>query len=243
MLNETIPRAAEPSERRYLADALRRAPTRMQRLRRGIVNGVLLCAASSLILVLAWAALAAVLQRVSHLNVGWHSSIALGISAVILIVAPTGSVFSTFRWMRGWKDIRPLLAADLESGIVVEEHYELAEARRFQEPEYGGLVYFLRSTDGRVLTLYDHESQSLGAHDEDPFMSTLQPKSHLVIVRAPNARFVLDLQFSGRLLDPGATLQLAIPSRLWPESEELCTIPWDALEARLSARRQIPQGR
>jgi hypothetical protein len=126
------------------------------------------------------------------------------------------------------------MVTDLNGGVVVDELYKFVAVKRFQEPEHGGLIYFLRTEDEKVLVLYDAESQSLGAGGEDRLASSLRPRTELVMARAPATRYVLDKRFTGTLMDLAAPIELAVSPKEWPEQDELCEIPWDQLEKRLA---------
>jgi hypothetical protein len=125
------------------------------------------------------------------------------------------------------------LVADISGAQVAEEHYVLTAAKRFQEPEHGGLIYFLRTAEDKVLTLYDHESQDLGVQGGEPLKSSFRPKTELVMVRAPQTALVIDKAFSGEVLEAGDPIVLVVPPNEWPETESYCDIPWTELEARL----------
>jgi hypothetical protein len=151
------------------------------------------------------------------------------VSALIAVIAST-------RWVQSWRDYRPLFNADLRSGRVVEEHYRFSDAKRFQEPEFGGVIYFLRTDDGRVLTFFDYDSRELGVREKDPLASGFVPRTDLTIVRAPRSALVIEKRFSGEPLPIGAPLPLTVEPGEWSESDLSCDIPWDQLEARLSSR-------
>jgi hypothetical protein len=181
------------------------------------------------------------------LAIGWISGKAFGapfglsspVTAWVLgFATPLCGVIaaiSSVRWIRSWPDLRPMLRADIEAARVVEERYVFTEAKRFQEPEHGGLIYFLRTTGDAVLTLFDHESQDLGLRAIDPLSSSFLPKSELVVVRAPNSDLVIAKSFHGTELDAGVPIELGAGPEEWPESESLCNIPWAELESRLGA--------
>jgi hypothetical protein len=134
--------------------------------------------------------------------------------------------------------MRPEIRADLEEGQVIEESYQFSAAKRFQEPEHGGLFYFLRTTDDKVMVIYDQESQDLGVRGEDPLKSRFQASRELVIIRAPRTKYVIAKQFSLGALDAGDPHELSLAPESWPESETFCKIRWDDLEERLSRQRK-----
>lgn len=49
-------------------------------------------------------------------------------------------VYSSVKWIRGWPDHRPALRRDIEERKVLDEWYTVAEVKRFQAPEHGGLI-------------------------------------------------------------------------------------------------------
>jgi len=142
---------------------------------------------------------------------------------------------SSARWVKHWRD-REDYRADLQGGQVVEESYEFTAAKRFQEPEHGGLMYFLRTTDDKVFVLFDYESQDFGAQGEDPLKSKFQPCTELLVARTPKTGVVLNQRFSGALLDAGDPYELSIPPQSWPESETYCKFRWDELEKCLTRK-------
>lgn len=156
------------SEREFLARVLSRAPTSVARWLRGGANALALWAASLLLFALAWMLVAWALRATVHVDLGWDSPAAGRIAATGAVACALLASVSAARWLKGWSDPRPQLRADLEGGQVAEESYRFTQARHFQEPEHGGLIYFLRTADDEVLALYDHESADLGAAEENP---------------------------------------------------------------------------
>lgn len=227
----TVERAMSGEERDLLERMSRNLPGPTQRLGKAILNAVLLWAVTSLAFLLLWGGLAWAAREIFRSQIGSASTAAAWIVPACAVFA----VVSTVRWVRGWSNQRPLLEADVESGRVVEEHYQFVAAKRFQEPEHGGLIYFLHTSDGKVMVFFDHESQDRGVSDEDPLGSSFRPCSELVMVRAPRARFVFEKQFSGETLDAGTPIVLTLDPRDWPDDQEYCDIPWDELHARLAA--------
>jgi hypothetical protein len=184
------------------------------------------------VLILCWLVVAWLARVTVGEKIGWHSAAA---SWVIPLsgLAAAAYMFSIFLFVgrSSKKDSDTSLKTDLEAGQVVEEDYKLTAAKRMQEQEHGGLIYFLRTVDDDVLVLYDEESQQLGVLDDEPLNSSFQPCSNLIMIRAPKTGYVIDKIFSGELLDAGEPLDLLASPDDWPENEEFCDIAWDDLEA------------
>lgn len=137
-------------------------------------------------------------------------------------------------WIKGWQDICPALRADLGGGWVRDERYQFVAAKRFQEQRHGGVFYFLRTSDDKVLVLFDHESQELAVHDKGPMTSTFRVHTELLMVCAPKTGFVIRKEFSGAPLDPGELHDMDDAPEKWPEDESLCDVAWHDLEKHFS---------
>ncbi len=222
------------SDRAFLEERLKQAAGPAKRWTRGLGNAVVLWAVSLLLLFLGWKVLAWLTRLVSGFNFGPNSPFAIWF---VIIAAPSCAilaVISSLRWVKRWSDPRPRLLADLDGGTMVEERYRFTAAKRFQEPEHGGLIYLFLTDDNKVFGRYDHESQDLGVQDKDPLSSSFEPRTELLLIRAPNTRYVIDEAVSGDSLDAGPAYELTIAPERWPEQEEYCDIPWSELETRLS---------
>lgn len=182
-------------------------------------------------LLVAWLAVAWAVWIAFDAEIGLHSVAADWMIPLTGFAAAT-CIFGLFIFFtRSRKDGGASLKADIEADRVIEEEYELTAAKRMQEREHGGLIYFLRTVDDEVLVLYDPESQQLGVLEKDPLNSSFRPCNRLIMVRAPQTRYVIDKVFSGEPLDPGAPLDLTASPKRWPEDEEFCDVAWEDLEA------------
>ena len=150
------------SEREFLDNVLKGAATDTKRWMKGAENALVLWAASMMALVLGWLSVAWLTRLIFLKQIGWNSAAAIWVITLGMPACAVFAVVSSIRWVGSWRDVRPSLRADLDTGIVVEELYEFTAAKRFQEPEHGGLMYFLKTTDDKVLVLHDHESANLG---------------------------------------------------------------------------------
>jgi len=184
--------------------------------------------------VIVWLILAWVVRKFSGTDFGLHSPAA---PWIVEISAPTVfliAITSTIRWLRKWKNFLQSLNQDILNKKVLEERYRFDAAKRFQEPEYGGLIYFLHTVDDKVLALFDRESQDLGAHGHDAMTSKFSPQTELVLIRAPLSRIALGKQFSGTVIDAGSVIELTVQPNQWPEQDEFCDIDWSELENHYS---------
>jgi hypothetical protein len=197
------------------------------------LNAVLAAVGSLVIAFLLWLSVAWPARVMGGGDIGLQSPFAPWIVAIGVPLCVAYAAGSAIRWLKEHRNLRPLLEADLARGEVVEESYRFVAAKRFQEPEHGGLLYFLRTADDRAFVVYDSESQDLGVRGQDPLASAIRPRSELTIVRAPNSGIVLDTAFASEPLDAGAPLELEAPPRDWPEADAYSAIPWNDLERRL----------
>jgi hypothetical protein len=226
---------SEP-EQEFLKGALKNAKTSARRWKIASVNAVLYYSLSVLAFAVAWKVIAWVTRATLNVEIGWHSPAAVWIAVLGAIACVPPAIISSVRWLKSQGDIRPGLRADIEKGLVIEEAYEFTATKRFQEPEHGGLIYFLRTTDDKVFVLYDHQSQELGAQGKNPLSSNFKPRKELLIVQAPQTRLVISRQFSGAALDAGEPLEISVEPQAWPEPETYCKYRWEELEKRLSKK-------
>jgi hypothetical protein len=229
-------RAMSESERKFLEEILEAAPGSGRRWWQGAANALILFAVLMLVFAVAWRIVGWLARATADLDIGWNSPAAPWILFLGGVTCAAYAIVSSVRWVRRWTDTRPLIRADLAGGQVMDETYSFTAAKRFQEPEHGGLIYFLRTRDDKVFVLYDSESQDLGVQDEDPLKSTFRPCTNLVMVRAPKTGYVISKQFSGESLSLSEPRELTLGPEKWPEQETCCEIPWEKLEARLSKR-------
>ncbi len=170
-------------------------------------------------------------RKLMQAEIGKTTDVAAWVAAICAVFATVSSV----RWVKSWPNRRPSVEADLADGRVTEERFHFVQARRFQEPEHGGLIYFLRAEDDTVMVLFDHESQDLGVQGEDPLKSSFVARSNLLMVRSPRSLIRPRQTNVGDVLDAGAPAVLTLEPSRWPDDEELCDISWTELDARLSS--------
>lgn len=233
---QSTQRAMSPDERVFLENCLKRAPGMARRWVSGFGYALVTWAISLLGLALGWKLLAWLTRLASGFDFGPGSPFAVWF---VIAVAPTCAVLAavhSIRWVMRWPDPRLRLRADLAGGEVLEERYQFMAVKRFQEQEHGGIIYFFRTDDDKVFVRFDHESQDLGAQDKNPLSSSFEPRSHLLLIRAPQTRYIIHQQVSGALLDAGSPLELTEAPKNWPEQEEYCDTSWSELETRLAAR-------
>jgi len=227
-------RSMSQQERDFLDEALKSKPSSLSRWMRGVQNAVVLWAITMMLFVFAWKFLAWLVRIAISVEFGWSSNVALWIVIAGALGCASYAIVSSVRWVKKWPDSRAALQADLQGGKVIEESYEFTGARRFQEREHGGLIYFLRTTDEKVFVLYDYESQNLGVQNENPLKSGFCPTTKLLLVRAPKSDLVISREYSGAKLDVGEPQALSIPPQSWPEDETFCKFGWNELEVRLT---------
>ena len=206
-------------------------------------DALVLWAGTVFIVFVVWLSVAWPVRLMGGHDIGLQSPFTPWIVGLAVPLCAVYAIVSAARSLKRGLSRRKVLEADLEKGDVVEDAYRFTGAKRFQEPEHGGLLYFLHTDDDRVLVLYDAESQELGARGKDPLSSSFRPLARLVIARAPNSDVIFDEAFSGEPLNAGDPLELAIPPKEWPESGAYCDAAWAALEQRFGcAEGQPPSG-
>jgi hypothetical protein len=235
-------RSMSAEERQMLAALTTAAGGRFRRLTLAARKGFTLWAASLLVLFVVWLSVAWPARLMGGRDIGLQSAWAPWIFAVGVPLCAVYAVVAALRWLANLPNLGPSLRADLDNGEVAEESYRFTAARRFQDPEHGGLMYFLRTPEDRVFVIYDAESQELGARGRDPLASAFQAHSDLTLIRAPRSDVVISRSFAGDALDAGDPSELALPPRHWPESETYCDFAWSELEQRVGRDEQRAVG-
>ena len=230
MPTATFSRPITDSERSALERILRAVPNRFGRFKTWLTNTFLLWAVLLLATIIAWLIVAAAAKGIAGVSIGWKSTCRFEIVAWCALVSAALSAVYNYGWITGLKDRSPEIQADLSAGVVNEEYFSFTAVKRVQEPEHGGLIYFLKTSSGQAYVLYDRESQTLGAGGADPLHSSFAPKEHLLSVRTPNSRIVLSSEFSGVHLRLFAPTDLLLDPSSWPEQDEYCSVPWEQLE-------------
>lgn len=226
------------SEREFLTQALRRSKGSVKLWVEGGTNALITWAVLMLLILLGWKIVTWAAAVIFHFEISWQSSITLWMVSLAALSSAFYAVKDSIRLVKSRRNFRSDIRADLEVGQVIEEFYTFTAAKCFEEPEHGGLFYFLRTTDDKVFVIYDEESQNLGAEGENPLSSKFQPSTELVINRAPKTNWVVSKNFSGVMLEAGEPQVLAISPEAWPESESFCKFRWDQLEELLSKKRK-----
>ena len=226
------------AERETIRQRMKSIPGTATRWRRGAENALVTWAVLPLLFVLGWQIIAWLARKTVRVEIGWHTTGTIWVVAAATLGCALYAIISSIRWVKKWPDPRKDYQADLDSGQVIEEIYQFTAAKRFQEPEHGGVIYFLRTTNDEVFVLYDYESQNLGAEGDEPLNSKFQARAELLLVRAPKSGEVIDKQISGAALEVAEPLEIKVGSRAWPEDETYYKIPWDELEKRLGRKNK-----
>lgn len=192
-----------------------------------IVVGTMVFLAVSLWLIVAW-----LIRLISGVDVGWSHPHGPKVCYTIAILVAAYAAKEVFRVGRPNPEYRRRLLRDIDNGIVEVEACELTEVKVFEEPEHGGLMYFLHTTDNRVYVSFDYESQDLGVAGEDPMASSFKPKRKLNIHRTPISRTVLVEEFEGDDLDIPEPLVITTQPEAWPDFEDFVDISWNGLEKK-----------
>ena len=176
-----------------------------------------------------WAFMYWVGWRFLNVDLGLHSTAAPWILAAgtLTIVAISGP--EVLKTLRNSKERVRAIEADLASGMVEELALRIVEAIRLQEPEHGGFLFFLRTTDERVYVQYDYESQNLSVDDQDPEESSYLPRETLSVTRTRNEGRVLASYFNGQPVPIVQKGTLSMKPKRWPEPDTFCSTPWTGL--------------
>lgn len=219
-------------ERLELQTLLAAAPTPARRRALTASNAFVMWGVMMLSVMAVWLVTASLVKALSGQAIGWDSAWRVPVTLGGGVVCAVLAVAHSLRWIRGVDDPAPALQADLAAGVAEELQFDFTEALRFQEPEHGGVVWFLRTPDDQAYVLYDHESQERGVRGEDPLGSSFVPNTRRVVVRAPRSLAVLSARFEGGALPWPPAAPLKAPPSDWPDHEALSAVPWPDVAGR-----------
>ncbi|MCP4489411.1 MAG: hypothetical protein GY820_19180 [Gammaproteobacteria bacterium] len=187
-----------------------------------------------IIFILAWALSAWIARTLFDVRIDWDSRFAPSIWVVGVGACTFYIVYYLLKQVRENTRTNRRVSDDLRSRVVEEHLMELVDIKRFQEPEHGGLFYFLHTEEGKVFCVFDYESQDLGVDGANPLKSSFRPCQVLTIVRASMSQIIISQEFSGKQFTLGSPLEFGAKPSRWPETESYCEIPWDKLEAEFA---------
>ncbi len=226
-------RPASLEEQQLIKNLRLQVPGKPGQIRAFLENTVVTWAVTMLAIILLWAGLCWCLRKLFGLALDLRSPVSLWLLA---LATPTCALFAawhSWRWSRQQAKQRQAYANDLDSALLQEEHYTLSAAKRFQEPEHGGLLYCLLTDEKRVLVLYDYASQNLNQQEKNPLDSDFLPKTALRMLRLPQTGVVIAREFSGEPLPLSATFELDLDPEDWPEEDAYCQLDFAKLEFTL----------
>lgn len=148
------------------------------------------------------------------------------LGATVLIVALWRGRTARGRSAPG-REMRGGIAADRATGRVQEERHEVLAAKALREPEQGGIILLLHTSDGRVFACYDFDS-FLDAGPDAP-EAGLVPRQWMRIVRFPESG-IEEVLFDGAALPTGAPIPLRVEPNDWPVDTAWWDVPWDEIE-------------
>lgn len=139
------------------------------------------------------------------------------------------AIASTYLWLKKLENLYPLILQDLQSLNIIDESYIIQDVCRFQEPQHGGYIYFLKVSEQAVFVIYDYQSQSVDQNinklTESPFLVL----NKLMISSAALSGYCLKYTLSGHIVAISATYPLTLPPENWPLSETWSSTSWSKL--------------
>lgn len=137
-------------------------------------------------------------------------------------------------------ELLPKIHADLALGEVLEERFQVAGVKLFQESEHKAFLLFIHLSNGRTLVLYDHlsfDGQGNRSWDDPPMMEV---REALCRITFPNSKFQ-SWDFSGEIVPLPTKLEMTNDPKKWPEDESWCRVKWENIERHYGAKKKPRQ--
>jgi len=162
----------------------------------------------------------------------------LGLWLLLVAVAGFYSMRHTVAEYRARFAANAPLQADLAAGVKEIETLRIEEALCVQENEHGGLGYFCRVADGRVIFVIDSASASWEDEDlaegyrrgVDPRQERFVPTDTLRLCRAAASGYVFEEEFSGAPVPRVEGIYWTDVTRL-PDSGTFVRRPWKKIRS------------
>ncbi|WP_022943085.1 hypothetical protein [Psychromonas hadalis] len=219
-------RASTVNELDYLHHLLKKAVRPRKRYLKAILNVLVLWGFSLLGLLLA----SGLFSYLAHYSTMLSSLLNLPMLKEVLIFT-TGcyALFSTKKWLAEWENPYPLILQDIQCAQVEDESYFVHDLCRFQVPELGGFIYFLKISEQAVFVIYDYQSQ-----DDVNHAFLVQKK--LTLSKAPCCDHYLEYVFTGDGVALSATYPLTVVPEEWPLPDRWLALPWSQLRPTFSPK-------
>lgn len=153
-----------------------------------------------------------------------------------VLISACYALFSSYRWINNMDNDYPLIVKDLKDDLVVDETYYVQDVCRFQEPEYGGFIYFLKISEQDVFVLYDYASQSSNGQTKDANDNPLAIGRSLTLSRAAQSRCYLNYHFGGEIVVITNSYAINLSPDKWPLGLSWCSYSWSQLHSEFSKK-------
>ncbi len=231
-------------EHKQLNEILSTLPVPQKRYLKAALNTAVFWVFSLAAFCILWFLASLLLASFSPLDIGISSQYAAFIFPTAIALAAIFAINSTRKWLADSDNLYTLVKADLKRQQVCKESFQVMAVKCFQEPEHGGLMYFLllqsnstnQSPDiqcktNMIRVIYDYQSQQ---EQIDP-STLLKPSDNITIITAPLSLLVLDNIFNGKPLKKIKKCTLTLSPEKWPKADSWIHENWLELENIYSA--------
>lgn len=221
-------RTSTSEEIEYLQQLLQQTLSPRKRLLKAILNTLVMLGGALLVLLL----LSGIANYFAHDNAQLASLLSIsGLQEFLIASSASFALFNTYRWSTTSENDFPLILQDINDAHVLDEIFYVQEVCRFQEPEMGGFIYFLKISDQKIFVVYDYQSQV----NPD---SVLLLQKNLILSQAPHCGHYISQCFNGDPIAIKITHSLTAPPEKWPQPDTWLLSPWADLESKFGKKMQ-----
>jgi hypothetical protein len=217
-------RASTSEEIEYLEQLLQQSLNPRKRLLKAILNTLVMWGGLLLVLLL----LSGIANYFAQDNAQLTSLLSIsGLQEFLIASSASYALFSTYRWITTSENAYPLILQDINNALMLDETYYVQEVCRFQEPEMGGFIYFLKISEKKIFVVYDYQSQG----NSDRFFLLQQS---LILSYAPHCGQYVSQCFKGDPIAVSKTHSLTVPPEQWPLSNTWLILSWAEIVSTFS---------
>lgn len=222
-------RAMNSDERHHLTYLLKQVMSPRKRLLKAILNSFVIWGFLLVVLLL----FAGVISYLAQYSVLISSLLNFPyLEPLMIISSAVYALFCSYQWLQVTENAYPVILQDIEAGEVIDECYHVQQVCRFQEPELGGFIYFLKISAQDIFVIYDYQSQ--GDHN-----SNFVLKTQLTLARSPQSNYQLMHYFSGEKISISETYPLTVAPEKWPVADNWLSLPWSQLPLTFSPKHPV----
>lgn len=122
----------------------------------------------------------------------------------------------------------------LDRNDLVVEVYKIVDCKLVREPEHGQCMYFLKSSEGKVLFVFEGQDELQDGWQNHPLVvsESERPRRVLKIIRLPETNESIVVTFDGPEIPLHDCFEMTLAPSHWPASGKVLKSSWNDVQRR-----------